>query len=159
MTVACDFDVHLRIIASDGVTVLGDLNDESVGLSLQRPIGKPEGDVIWDRYTSPRSRGDFTSGAPRPAAGDLVIVAQAKGATWAEVNQRWLTVAAPAEAATPGWINAESHYFVELEEDGVVTRWHTDRPPVTPVTYDRINNRLLHQVRFHVQPNPSVSIA
>lgn len=158
MSLVCDFDVHLRIVASDGTTVLGDLNDQASGLSLMRPIVKPDGDIDWTTYTAAYAIGDFTSGMPKPAAGDLLVTVLAEGSSWVQTNTRWRTVAAPAEDVTPGWLNAESTYFVELEEDGMVTRWRTRRPPVIPLGYDRINNRLTHQVRFHVQPNPVVTL-
>lgn len=151
MTVVCDFDVHLRIVASNGTTVLGDLNDQAAGLALVRGIERPEGALEWERYTSPRAKGDFTQGAPRDAAGDLVVGVLVTGDTWGQMETRWATAA--------GWLNAEWHYFVELVEDGVTTRWHTDRPPFSRLSYDRANNRSVYQVRFHVQPNPVVTIA
>lgn len=151
MSLVCDFTIHLRVIAADGVTVRGDLNDQSAGLSLRRPILKPDGELLWERYTSPRAVGDFTSGPPRAAAGDLVVTVLAEGSSWPQVNTLWATAVS--------WLTAESHFFVELEEDGVTTRWQADRPPVSPVGYDRRTNRLEHQVRFHCQPNPSVTIA
>lgn len=149
MSVNCDFTVHLRIVAADGATVRGDLNDAAAGLALRRGIQKPGGEILWDRYTSPRSVGDFTTGAPRPAADDLIVRILVEGSTWAEANTRWATAL--------GWLDAEWHYFVELEEDGLVTRWRTDRPPVSPVSYDRRNRQMVHEVRFHCQPNPLVT--
>jgi hypothetical protein len=148
VSVNCDFSVHLRIIGSDGATVRGDLNDQAAGLALRRGIQKPGGELLWERYTSPRSVGDFTIGAPRPAADDLIVRCLVWGSSWVEVNTRWQTAL--------GWLEAELHFFVELEEDGVVTRWRTDRPPVSPVSYDRLNRQMVHEVRFHVQPNPSI---
>lgn len=159
MTDTCDITVHLRIVASDGVTVVGDLNDQANGLSLLWPLGRPNHEPEWDRYGSPRAIGDLTNGAPRPTAGDLVAQVLVEGSTWAETNTRWNAVAAPLYSPSPGWLNLEWHYFVELEEAGVTTRWRTDVPSVTPGESDSIANFMVHEVRFHVQPNPSVDIA
>ena len=140
---------HLRIVASDGTTVVGDLNDEDLGLSVLFPLSRPDDEAQWERYSSPRAHGDFTSGAPRDAAGDLVASVQVEGSSWEQINTRWATAR--------GWMRAEWFFFLELEEDGVVTRWSCDRPSVTPGIHDPAMRVMVHQVRFHVQPNPTIT--
>jgi hypothetical protein len=149
---ACDFTVALRIIAANGLTVRGDLNDQANGLTLLAPVALPQDNTRQSVYTSPRSHGDFASGPPLDEPGDLIATVDVEGATWAQVETRWQQVRT--------WLRAEWTFFVEYEADGVVTRWRTRRPNVEPQEHrpdDLMQRRLTYVLRFHCQPNPQVT--
>lgn len=150
---ACDFDVALRVVAADGVTVRGDLHDDANGLHLMSPVILPQDDARRERYSSPRSHGDFVSGPPLDEPGELVVTVDVSGASWGQVETRW--------QAVRGWLRAEWDFFVEYEAEGVVTRWRTERPNISVPEHtpgDLKAKRLTYQLRFVCQPNPTVTI-
>lgn len=151
---ACDFDIALRIVAANGTTVRGDLNDQANGLILLSPVILPQDESRRTRYTSPRAHGDFASGPPLDEPGELVATVDVEGSTWAQVETRW--------DAVRDYLRLEWDFFVEYEAEGVTRRWRTERPNIdvpqqTPA--DLQTKRLTYQLRFTCQPSPVVSIA
>jgi hypothetical protein len=146
----CDFSVAARIIASDGTTVRGNLNDHTLGLSVRRGIGWPEENQRREHAAWARVVGSVPYGPPVDDADELTLSVLVEGSTWPEVNSRWQTVR--------GWLRAEWDFSIEIEEEGVAWRWLTERPNVLLTSSDLKNNRLVYTLRFVVQPNPSVTI-
>lgn len=148
---ACDFDVQLRILDSSGSLVL-DLNDQSLGLSVET-IAPPEDVTRRARVTSPRVSGDYTV-AEAEDAGDLVAMVRVEGTSWGQCAARWQTVRTA--------YRAERSYFIETSIEGVTTRWSTEWPDsVQPGQLSSANLHLKEQtysIRWHVQPNPTVTI-
>jgi hypothetical protein len=150
----CDFDIALRIVAADGSTVRGDLNDQANWLILLSPVIVPQDETRRVRYKSPRSHGDFTSGPPLDEPGELVVTVDVEGSTWAQVETRW--------DAVRDYLRLEWDFFVEYEAEGVTRRWRTERPNITvpaQTPSDIKALRLTYQLRFICQPNPVVTIA
>lgn len=141
--------VHVRVIASDEVTVLVDFNDRANGLVTESVDG-PDQNVRAVTTTAPRVDGEFRV-AEADDGGSLQVVVRVEGSTWAECVTRW-------QAARTAY-RSESYYFVEVEEDGVTTRWRSYRPDVTPGPADLVLMRQRYALRFQVQPNPSVIVA
>lgn len=151
---ACEFDVALRIVAADGVTVRGDLNDQANGLTLMAPVVLPNEDARRARYTSPRSHGDFPTGPALDEPGELEVAVEVVGETWAQVESRWDTVR--------DWLRAEWDFLVEYEAEGVTRRWRTERPNVETPTQTATDigwKALTYRLTFVCQPNPTVTIA
>jgi hypothetical protein len=147
-----DFSVSLRIIASDGSTLVKEFNAPDAGLSVET-VQEP-GDTTRKVYaSSPLVDGDAVV-AEVDDAGDLVAVVTVEGATWAEVTSRW-------QACRTAY-RAESTYYLETEVEGVTTRYRTERPDVAAAGVEAANlmgKRQTYSIRWHVQPNPSVTVA
>lgn len=146
----CEFDIGVRIVAADGVTVLFDFNDHTLGMSV---VSRQElsDDVSVTRVEADHVDGDYDV-EEHDAAGDYVALVRVQGDTWPQVTTRWL--AARAAYRTTGY------YFLEVEVEGVITRFRTRRPDsVQPGEPDLLNRRQTYQIRWHVQPNPTITIA
>lgn len=150
MTTSCDFSVAARIVASDGVTVLADLNDTVNGLSVIT-IQEPDESVRDIRTDSP-----FVDGTFRVASADddgfLVVVVDVDGTTWGQCATRWQAVRAA--------YRAEVSFYVETAIEGVTTTWLTERPDVSPAGLEATSlvlKRQTYSMRFRVQPNPTVT--
>lgn len=140
-----------RVISSDGATERVDFEDRSIGLTVLNPVGLPRHGPVSDRYESPRAIGGFRRGIPRKREGLLVLNVWQEGSDYTEAVTRW---AAVEEALDEEW-----DYFIELEVDGVRTRWRTEQPEIeqADLTTDKLMlNRLTFQLRFICQPNPTV---
>lgn len=152
MSDECDFDLAVRIIGADGVTILADLNDHDAGLSVMRPFTYPEENLRETRDTAPRVDGSF----PQAVAFDdsfLLVRCRVRGSSWVQVETRWETVRA-AYLTDPV-------FYLETELAGVTRRWRAERPNVTPEDIDAFALRnlwLTYQLRFRVQPNPTVTV-
>jgi hypothetical protein len=135
----------LRIVASDGVTVR-----HAFGTSVVvAPVANDATRKL--RADSPFVEGDATY-AEIDDATDVTAVVVFEGATWADVE-------AALESARTAW-RAEPTYYLDVVRQGVTRRYRTERPDdVTPDKPDLLNNRWVHQIRWHVQPNPSVTVA
>jgi hypothetical protein len=146
----CEFDIAVRIIASDGVTEVFDFNDHTAGMVV---VSRQE---FGDEANKSRVEADGVDGDylvdETDAAGDYIVYVRVEGSTWPECTTRWLA----ARAA----YRAEANYYLEVEVQGVTTRYRTGRPDsVQPGASDLINNRQTYMIRWHVQPNPTISIA
>lgn len=150
MSDVCDFSIAVRVIDSSGTTLV-DLNDHTRGLYVMRPIVPPSFSIRDIRVDSTRVDGSFRV-AEALGDGYLPLRLTIRGATWAEVEQRWDSVYAV--------LMAESNFFVETEIEGVVRRYRTERPDSEPgdvETVALLNKRMEMRVIFRVQPNPTVS--
>ena len=149
---SCDFSVAVRLIASDGSTVLLDFDDDAAGLAVET-CQEPDENVREVRVTAPRVDGGFRV-AEAYDEGVLVLVVRCTGSTWAQCSTRW-------QAARTAY-RSESFYFLETVIEGVTTRYRTERPNVTPAGMESENLVLKEQtysLRFTVQPSPTVTIA
>lgn len=153
MSAACDYSVSVRIVASDGVTVVKEFNDRANGLTVET-FQEPEENAEKARTSAPRVDGDFTL-YESDAAGELMVVIRVEGDTWGQVVGRW------QECRTA--YRAESDYYLETEVEGVTTRYLTERPDrVESAGMESVNlyaKRQTYVVHWHVQPNPTVTIA
>jgi hypothetical protein len=139
------FAVDLRIVAPNGSTVV-----HSFGTSIVS-IQEPGDDTRKIRVSSPRVDGDSTV-AEADEAGDLVAIVVFEGATWAEVETKF-------QAARTAW-RADSRYYLDVVRQGVTKRYRADRPDsVSPDKPDLGNKRQVYSIRWHVQPNPTISVA
>lgn len=148
----CMFDLAVRVIAADGTTERIDFNDHDAGLAVINHQ-EPEENVRDIRASAARVDGSYRV-AEADDDGFLNLFVRVSGSTWGECTARWET----ARAA----YRAESFYFLEIEEEGVTKRWRTERPDVVPSGIDSMalaNKRQTYQLRFRVQPNPTVSVA
>ena len=144
-----EFDYALRIIAADGVTEVFDFHNHDQGLSV---VSREE---PGDETTKSRVEADHVDGdydvQERDAAGDYVVVVRVQGDSWAECNERW-------QAARTAYRSA-ARYYLETEIEGVKTRYSTGRPDsVQPGQPDLLNCRQTYAIRWHVQPNPTITI-
>lgn len=140
----------MRIIASDGVTEVFDFNNIAGGFEVVSVQG-PEDATTKTRVEADGVDGDYDV-QERDAAGDLVLVVRVSGATWAQCASRWVS-------ARAGY-RAESRYYVETEFEGVTTRYRTGRPDgVQPGDPDLIATNQTYSIRWHVQPNPTITFA
>ena len=150
MTHSCDFDVAVRVIASNGTTVLVDFNDHAKGLSVVS-TQEPEESVRAITTSAPRVNGAFRV-AEADEGGILQVVVLVEGSTWAQCSSRW-------QAARTAY-RSESYYFVETETEGVTTRWRAYRPDVAPgpvLSTSLAQKRQTYVLRFQTQPNPTVT--
>lgn len=158
--VACDFDIHARVIPSDGGAPILDLNDQANGYVMLNPIVRPRANPRRARTEWGRAHGDFPHGSPLHSAGVLIVNGRVEGTSWGQVQERWET-AFSDEEASPGHVFAEWDYFVELVEEGVTRRWRTDWPSVEPIATESADIGRLwmpYQIRWTVQPRPLVTI-
>ena len=146
-----DFDVSARILSSAGALRL-DLESPSQGLELVT-VQEPE-----ETYREVEATADRVPGSSLIASvedvGTLVVTVRAFGPTWAACAGNWET----ARAA----YKAEAVFFVETGIEGVTKRWEARRPVVVPAEIgsgDIAARWQTYQLRFRVQPNPTVSIA
>ena len=146
----CDFDVHIEIHDGVSATILGDLNDQAVGLSVGVPMDTDDDRMRRVLTDSPFVAGDFEVIAT-PAAGVLEVVLMVQGSTWAELNTRYRT-------ARDWWRQAGSfHLDVTIEGDAV--RYIARRPDVSAAPLEPGNLVSLDRswlLSFPVQPNPVV---
>lgn len=146
----CDFEVKVEI--HDGVTsaILGDLNDQALGLSVGVPM-----DVDDDRLRrivtdSPFVAGNFEVIAT-PDGGRLDVPLLVTGSTWVEVNTRY-------RSAREWWRQAGS-FFLDVTIEGDTVRYRARRPDVTPARLETGNVVALDRsflLSFPVQPDPVV---
>ena len=144
-----DFDVAVRIIASDGVTEVFNFNDEAAGIWVTS-VQEPDDEVSRTRKEADHVDGDYEV-EEHDAAGDLVVIVYVEGSTWAQCKTRW-------QAARAAY-RAEARYYVEVELEGVKTVYRTGRPDsVQPGDPDLKNRLQTYSLRWHVQPNPTITI-
>ena len=145
MTVIPMFNVDLRIIAADGSTLVYAFGTRVVSIT------EPGDETSKVRTDAPRVDGD-TVVAEKDSAGDLNAVVVFEGATWAAVETAY-------QAARTAW-RSDSRYYLDVVREGVTKRYRADRPDsVSPDRPDLGNKRQTYAIRWHVQPNPTVTIA
>lgn len=148
----CDFEVSVRIIAADGTTEVFDFNDRVGGFTVET-VQIPDEESEKTRVTADLVDGEYTV-RERDAAGDLVLLVRVEGSSWAEVTSRW-------QAARAAY-RAEPRFYLEVEIEGVTTLYRTERPDnVQGGSLESVNlvrRRQTYQLRFRVQPNPTVTI-
>jgi hypothetical protein len=97
-----------------------------------------------------RVGGSFPSGARLPDDGVLTVPVLILGDSWPQVTTRLLDMLEAIDL---------DEFYIETELSGVRTRWYCDAPvEFDEVTSDRKNNRQTYELRFLVQPNPSVTL-
>ena len=137
------FDVDLRIVAPNGSTVVYAFGTKIVSIS------EPGDATRKIRTEAPRVDGDFVV-AEADEAGDLTAVVVFEGASWPAVETAY-------QAARAAW-RADSRYYLDVIRQGVTKRYICDRPDqVTPDRPDLGNKRQTYSIRWHVQPNPTVT--
>lgn len=147
---ACDFEVKVEIHDGVSVTILGDLNDQTEGLSVGVPMDDDDDQLRRIVTDSPFVWGDFEVIAT-PAAGRLEVVLLVTGSTWVEVNTRY-------RAAREWWRQAGS-FHLDVTIDGNALRYLARRPDVTTAPLETGNVVALDRswlLSFPVQPNPVV---
>lgn len=147
---ACDFDVAVRIHDGTTATVLGNLNDQSLGLSVGVPLDVDDDQLRRITTDSPFVRGDFEVIAT-PAAGRLDVVLIVQGSTWVELNTRYRT-------AREWWRQAGS-FYLDVAIEGDVLRYLARRPDVSGGALEPGNLVALDRtylLSFPVQPDPVV---
>lgn len=146
-----DFAVAVRIVGSDATTIRADLNDIANGLSVET-VQEPDDAYRRTRTTSPRVDGEITV-AEVDDASDLNMIVTVEGNSWTQVVSRWQAVRTA--------YRAEARFYLDVEVEGVTTRYSTERPDVSSAGIEAANlmqKRQTYSLRFRVQPNPSVTI-
>ena len=146
----CDFEIAVRLIAPDGVTVLFDFNNLA-GRSGWAVVSRQEpGDATSKtRVGADGVDGDYDV-EEHDTAGDYVLLARVYGNDWPDLTANFL-------AARTAY-RAHSQYYLEQTVQGVTTRYRTGRPDsVQPGEPDLMNNMLTYSIRWHVQPNPTIT--
>lgn len=147
----CERHVSVRVVSKTDDSVTADLGDHDNGLWITSHQ-EPEVTDREDRSTSPRVPGSSLNSSVEDD-GFFLALGFVDGDTWAQCQSRW-------EALKSG-CRAERRFWLELEIEGVTKRWDAERPEVTPGAVDAsaiFNGRQTYQLRFRVQPNPTVSI-
>lgn len=143
-------DVNVRIVAADGTTEVFDFNDRDGGFAVELIQG-PDFEMVKVREVADDVDGDYTV-SQRDAAGDITVVVRVEGSTWGQTTTRW-------EAARTAY-RSESRYYLEIEIEGVTTRYRTEQPEsVQPGPANLVLRRQTYAIRWHVQPNPTVTVA
>jgi hypothetical protein len=146
----CDFDVAIEIHDGVTATILGDLNDQTLGLSVGVPMD--EDDDQWREITtdSPFVAGDFLVQGT-PGVGRLEVVLLVTGTTWTGLRDTYRT-------AREWWRQAGS-FHLDVTIEGDTTRYLARRPNVTAERMETGNIVALDRsyvLSFPVQPNPVV---
>lgn len=146
----------VRILDVDSpATLVVALEDPANGLTVLGPMEVPEDGQRQGRRKSSRVRGSYAVGGPAiDDDGELGFTLKVQRETWPLTCQKWIDTRAA--------LRSRSRYLVEVELSGVRTRWLCDAParfPELPITNSsRVLNRRVFDMRFLVQPNPSVTI-
>lgn len=143
------WSLTVNVVAADAETIRGNLNNRAVGLGILRPIGWPAEDPRRDHAKWARHSGSVTSGPPVDDDGILTLGVRVQGSTWAQMAQRWQTAR--------GWLRLEDDFFLDVIEEGLTTRYRTERPAIARTRYSRVHNWSEYQLQFTVQPNPAVT--
>lgn len=155
MTHSHDFPTSVRLLEAGTLAVLADLHDAAGGILIGAEITRPLPNKLQGRIKGARAGGSYRVGARRSDDGTYVLPITISGSTWAEQQTR--------ERALYEALDALDVFYVEEVLSGVTYRWWSDAPvdvfpdPITAAA--RINNELDYELRFLVQPNPTVTIA
>lgn len=154
MTHTHDFPTSVRLLEFGTLAILADLHDPTNGVLIGAAISRPAPNLLQSRIKGARAGGSYRVGAKRPDDGVLIVPITIKGATWPEQQTR--------EVALYTALEALDVFYLEQVLSGVTTRWYSDAPvDVLPDSIDadaRRNNELDYELRFLVQPHPTVTI-
>ena len=155
MTHTHSFPTSVRLLEYGTLTVVAELHDPVNGVLVGAEIEPPQPNKRQARIKSARSGGSYGVGSRLPDDGTIVVPITIEGASWAEQQSR--------QKALYDALDGLDRFYVEVVLSGVTTRWFSDAPvDVFPDPIDaaaRMNNELGYELRFLVQPNPSVTIA
>lgn len=155
MSHTCDFPTDVRLLEVGTLDVLVDLHDPDNGFDITDEIVLPNPNQRQGRLKSARAHGSYGVGARLDDDGLLVIRVGVFGSSWGQCTTRVLAMVAGLRSA--------DRFYVETELDGVTTRWFCDAPvdvnPEPIEIVDRAANMQRYELRFLVQPNPTVVIA
>ena len=154
MTHAHEFPTSVRLLDIDGTTELIDLHDPDAGYLIGDEIVLPPPNKRRGRIKSARSGGSYRSGARVPDDGTLIVPISVTGATWPAKETHYQALYAVLDAL--------DEFFVEVVLSGVTTRWYSDDAVdvfPSPITGEsRVLNSQDYELRFLVQPSPTVTI-
>lgn len=149
----CDFTIDVRIVAPDGATETISLEDESAGYVTVNEIPTPQWDESAPRVTGAYVHGDAPGGLSTVEVGFLPVTVEVSGSTWVECQSR---VAALEEA----W-RADEVFYVDVEVEGVTTRYQAERSSWRPEPITaKIIAAATQEVAlvFRVQPFPLTDV-
>ena len=146
----CDFEVRVEIHDGVTATILGDLNDQALGLSVGVPL--TDDDDVMRRVTtdSPFVAGDFEIVAV-PEAGRVDVMLLVTGSSWVEMNTRY--------RVAREWWRQTGTFLLDVTLEGDTVRYLARRPDVSSaplVTGDLVSMDRTWLLSFPVQPNPVV---
>ena len=150
----CDFPTQIRLAQVGSLTTILDLHDPESGLDIAAEVVEPNPTVRQGRLKVARAIGSFPVGARLPDDGTLIVLVNVFGATYAAQATNYQAMFAA--------LTANDEFIVETVLSGVTTRWFCDAPvdilgqPITSET--RVLNSREYELRFLVQPNPTVTI-
>jgi hypothetical protein len=152
--VSCDIPTSLSLLAPDTLAAYVELQDDVNGLSLVDALDIPNEEPRQGRRKSSRVRGSYSLGPAIDDDGSYVARLVVEGGSWSECKSRFVSVRTS--------LRSRSEFYLQEELDGVRTRWYSDAPvsilPAPVTTADRMGFRQEYELRFLVQPNPSVTI-
>lgn len=143
-------DVAVRIVSLDESDTF-ELRNPAGGLFVES-LTLPEEATREVRITAPRVDGSFLI-ATADEDGFVGVGMRVEGSSWAQCTSRWQAVRTA--------YRADDEFYLETEIEGVTTRYFAERPAVSPAGLDGSTVATLrqwYQLRFRVQPNPSVTI-
>jgi hypothetical protein len=154
MTHGHEFPTSVRLLEVGTLDVVVEFHDPDNGVLIGDEIVLPAPNRRQARLKSARAHGSFGVGARLFDDGILVVPITIQGATWAQVQTRYV-------ALYEALISADE-FFVEVTLSGATTRWYCDAPvDVFPAPINaaaRVINGLDYELRFTVQPRPTVTI-
>jgi hypothetical protein len=154
MTHVCDFPTDVRLLEVGTLSVLLDLHDPDNGFDITDEIVQPDPNQRQARLKSARAHGSYGVGARLDDDGLLVIRVGVFGSTWGQCTTRVLAMLEGLRAA--------DRFYVETALSGVTTRYFCDAPvdvnPEPIEIVDRAANMQRYELRFTVQPRPTVTI-
>ena len=154
MTHVCQFPTDVRIREVGSLDEVFDLHDPDNGYDILDEIAMPAPNMRQARLKSARANGSYGVGARLADDGSLIIQVGIFGSSWGQCTTRAI--------ALIDALRSVDTYYVETELSGVITRWFSDAPADVnpePITItDRAANMQRYELRFLVQPNPTVTI-
>jgi hypothetical protein len=137
----------------DPETVIASLHDPDQGSRVRDEIIVPTRTKRQRRRKYARVGGSFGVGATVPDDGTVIVPMRFFGPEWTDAN---------TAAAILDDIVDLDEFYLEVELSGVTTRWYCDAPvdilPEPIGKTSRVMRWLDQDLRFLVQPNPTVTI-
>lgn len=148
------FPTSVRLLEVGTLAVIVELHDPANGLLIADEVVTPQPNKRQARVKSARAHGSYGIGVRLREDGTLVVPITIEGATWGQQQAR--------QKALYDELDALDVFYVETTLSGVTTRWYSDAPvDILPEPIDataRMHNELAYELRFLVQPNPTVTI-